>query len=188
MGAARPSDRGRVPLSGPDLGVATVARLRSIHAVKAGALAMFDSMLAEVAAQRDDQGTPAEVAELLGRMFRAFSGHRTETARHVQLLEARLIDLGRAPAARRAGSFAWGARAWAAAGRIGGQNHGANARNAFVFEHYEIAALKLLEQLAERGGDGSTLALVRDCLADDEEMAATIGRNWTNVLTLTLAS
>ncbi len=149
---------------------------------------MFDSMLAEVAAERDDRGTPEEVAELLARMHGAFSGHRAETAQHVQRLGARLLGLGGAPASRRAGSFGWGARAWVAANRIGGQNHGANARNAFVFEHYEIAGLKLLEQLAERGGDRSTLALVRDCMDDDEEMAATIGRNWTNVLTLALAS
>ncbi len=174
-------------MSGPDLDEQIVAQLRSIHAVKAGALAMFAPMLTEVATERDDRSTAAEIAGLLGRMHRAFSAHRGETAQHVQSLAARLTELGGAPAGRRAGSLALGARAWVAANGIGGQNHGANARNAFVFEHYEIASLKLLEQLAERNDDGPTLTIVSGILADDEEMAATISRNWTNVLTLTLA-
>jgi hypothetical protein len=37
-------------------------------------------------------------------------------------------------------------------GEIGGQNQGANARDAFVFEHLEIALLALLEQLADHSG------------------------------------
>ena len=149
---------------------------------------MFDPMLTEVATERDDHSTPEEVVELLGRMHGAFSAHRDQTAQHIERLAARLLALGSRPASRRAGSFGFGARAWVAANGIGGQNHGANARNAFVFEHYEIASLKLLEQLADRTDDDSTLTLVRDCLADDEEMAANIDRNWTNVLTLTLAA
>ncbi len=164
-----------------------VTRLRSIHAVKAGALAMFDPMLARVAAERDDPATEAEVAELLRRMHNAFSGHRAETAGHVERLALRVTELGATPSRRRAGSFGAGARAWVAASGIGGQNHGANARNAFVFEHVEIAALKLIAELGDRAGDVETAALARHCLAEDEEMVATINRNWTNVLTLTLA-
>jgi ferritin-like metal-binding protein YciE len=74
------------------------------------------------------------------------------------------------------------------AGRIGGQNHGASARDAFVFEHLEIASWELLEQLAERVGDQETAELARDCRAEDDEMAALIRRNFPNVLSLMLAS
>jgi hypothetical protein len=69
-----------------------------------------------------------------------------------------------------------------------GQNHGANARDAFVFEHLEIALLALLEQLADPTGDTATADAARLCKAQDETMAATINGNWTDVLSLTLAS
>nr|MBA3328770.1 DUF892 family protein [Solirubrobacterales bacterium] len=93
-----------------------------------------------------------------------------------------------APARGRVTGMSVGARARARLGALGGQNHGANARDAFVFEHLEIANLHLLEQIAERVDDRETAQLARACRADDEEMAATINRNWTNVLSLTLAS
>ena len=171
-------------LTDPALQETVIDQLRSLHAIKAGALAMFDPMLIEVLNERDDPSTPAEISELLGRMHGAFSNHREQSAEHVRLLSERLGELGASPAKRRAGAFALGARTWVRANRIGGQNHGANARNAFVFEHYEIASSRLLEQLGERIGDQRTVEVARLCLADDQEMAATIDRNWTNVLTL----
>jgi ferritin-like metal-binding protein YciE len=73
-------------------------------------------------------------------------------------------------------------------GALGGQNHGANARDAFIFEHLEIALLELLERLATRAGDPETAAVAHACLLDDQAMAAKITRNWDNVLSLTLAS
>ena len=165
-----------------------VASLRSIHALKAGALAMFEPMLSKVAAERDDPETSEEVRELLGRMHGAFGDHRDQTTEHVRLLAARLAELDSTPATRRARAFGIGARGWVTVNGIGGQNHGANARNAFVFEHLEIASLRLLEELAERNGDHETHELAGVCIADDVAMAATINRNWTNVLTLTLAA
>ncbi len=165
-----------------------IASLRSIHALKAGALAMFDPMLSKVAAERDDLETSEEVRDLLGRMHNAFGDHRKQTNEHVRLIAARLEELGSAPATRRASALSLGARGWVTVSGIGGPNHGANARNAFVFEHLEIASLRLLEELAERQGDHDTRELAATCVADDVAMAATIDRNWTNVLTLTLAA
>ncbi|MBA3328048.1 MAG: hypothetical protein H0T43_07085, partial [Solirubrobacterales bacterium] len=52
-----------------------IGHLQSTHALKAGALRMFDPMLAAVAAQRDD-GALAEVNDLLTRMLDAFGRHR----------------------------------------------------------------------------------------------------------------
>ena len=51
-----------------------------------------------------------------------------------------------------------------------------------------IAQAQLAEHLAERTGDERTATALREVRADDEEMAATIGRNWTNVLSLSLAT
>ncbi len=148
---------------------------------------MFDPMLAAVAAERDGD-TMAEVSDLLAKMHRAFSAHRDQTAGHVSALESRLRALGSTPARGRVLAVSTGAAARARVGAIGGQNHGANARDAFVFEHLEIALLALLEQLAIRCGDETTAEVARECKAHDEAMAVTIDGNWTNVLSLTLAS
>lgn len=161
-----------------------VRQLQTAHALKAGALRMFDPMLAAVAKARDAEGM-AEVADLLGRMHRVFSGHREETASHATRLVARLRDLEAGPARGKLHGMSAGAIARA---QLGGRNFGADARDAFVFEHLEIATLHLLEQAAERAGDAETAELARACRADDEEMAGAINRNWTNVLSLALAS
>lgn len=148
---------------------------------------MFDPMLAAVAAARDDEGM-SEVADLLGRMHGVFSRHREETANHAGKLAARLAALGAGPGRGRVAAMSAGAAGRARLGAIGGQNYGANARDAFVFEHVEIANLHLLAQLARRAGDDETAEVADACRAEDENQAATINRNWTNVLSLTLAS
>jgi len=170
------------------LKAAVLDKLRSVHALKTGALSMFDPMLHRVAAERDSGATPKIVAELLARMHGAFSAHRTETADHVRGLSERLQELGGTPAGARMLGLTYGAKAWVALGGIGGQNHGANARNAFVFEHLEIASLQILRELADRNEDEVTSTLADRCAKQDQEMAATIGRNWTNVSVLMLAS
>lgn len=164
-----------------------VRQLQGTHAVKAGALRMFDPMLVAVAAERDGDGLP-EVTDLLARMHKVFTAHREETAEHARQLAERLRELGAAPARGRVMAMGAGSAARARLGAIGGQNHGANARDAFVFEHLEIANLHLLEQLATRAGDEATAEVARACCAADEEQAATICSNFTNVLTLMLAS
>lgn len=165
-----------------------VEQLRAVHTLKAAALRMFDPMLEAVEAERQNPKME-QVHDLLGNMLNAFGGHRTETADHVRRLEERLAALESKPlgALKRKGMAA-GAAGRARVGAIGGQNHGANARDAFVFEHLEIALLELLERAARRAGDEETAALAHACLVDDQEMAAKITRNWENVLSLGLAS
>jgi len=188
MEAAWASGRAKFLKSDRALKAAVMDELRSVHALKTGALSMFDPMLHRVAAERDSGATPKIVAELLARMHGAFSAHREETADQVRDLAGRLRELGGTPAGARTLGLTYGAKAWVALGGIGGQNHGANARNAFVFEHLEIASLQILRELANRNEDEVTLALANRCVKQDQEMAATIGRNWTNVSVLMLAS
>ena len=134
-----------------------VKRLRALHALKAGALRMFDPMLASVSKARDNQGL-AEVEDLLGRMHGNFSRHREVTADHAGKLAVRLEELGAAPSRAKAGAVGAGSAARAYLGAIGGMDFGASARDAFVFEHLEISLAHLLEQLAARAGDEVTAA------------------------------
>lgn len=173
--------------SGHPLGPELVRRVRALHALKAGALRMFDPMLATVARSREDEAL-AEVHDLLGRMHGAFGRHREETATHAQRLADRLRSMGAAPSRPQVAAVGAGSALRARAGAVGGMNFGAAARDAFVFEHLEIAQASLLERLAERAGDEATAALAREIRTEDEAMAATINRNWTNVLSLTLAT
>ena len=166
---------------------ALIGRLRTLHALKAGALRMFDPMLAAVSSARDDAKL-AEVTDLLGRMHGVFGRHRETTASHVARLEARIAQLGGRRARARAQAIGAGAALRARVGAARGLDFGAAATEAFVFEHLEIAQSHLIEQLAMRAHDEQTAALAREIRADDEEMAATIGRNWTNVLSLSLAT
>lgn len=161
--------------------------LQTLHALKSAALRMFGAMLPAVRSQRDDPAM-AEVHDLLGRMTNAFGGHEETTREHERRLRERLRALGAAPSRPRELGLSAAALMRGHLGRIGGQNHGANARDAFVFEHLEIAAWELLEQLAERLGDDETAELARSCRAEDDEMAALIRRNFTNVLSLMLVS
>jgi len=164
-----------------------VGRLRTLHAVKAGALRMFDPMLEALTSARDGGALP-EVEDLLGRMHSNFSGHREATARHVDRLGARIVELGGRPANAQRQAIGLGGALRARVAAVRGMNFGSAATEAFVFEHLEIAQAQLAEQLAERTADEQTATALREVRADDEEMAATIGRNWTNVLSLSLAT
>lgn len=163
-----------------------IEQLQTVHAIKAAALRMFEVMLAAVRRQRDEGALP-EVQDLLVRMTDAFAGHEEQTRVHEQALRARLAELGAQPSRPRELSLCAAALLRANLGRVGGQNHGANARDAFVFEHLEIACWEILELLAERADDFETAELARTCRAEDDAMAAVIRRNFTNVLSLTLA-
>lgn len=161
-----------------------IEQLRHAHALQVGALQMFDGMLEAVRRE----STLPEVADLLAKMLEAFEQHREETARHEREVRARLAALGARPARGRELVMRAGARARVLLGRIGGQNYGANARDAYVFEHLEIATYHLLEKVAERAGDAETARLAREHRGDNCEMGQKIRRNWENVLSLLLAS
>ena len=164
-----------------------VRRLQALQALKAGALRMFDPMLATVSRAREDQAL-AEVADLLGRMHGNFSRHRDATAGHAGTLAVRLTELGAKPSRTKGAAVGAGSAVRARAGALGGMDFGAAARDAFVFEHLEIAQAHLLEQLATRTGDEITAGVACTIRGSDEEMAAIINRNWANVLSLTLAT
>ncbi|HEX4107143.1 MAG TPA: DUF892 family protein [Solirubrobacteraceae bacterium] len=163
-----------------------VGHLRQLHALQVGALDMFAGMLAAVRAERDGGKLP-EVTDLLTNMLNAFGQHEEETKRHEREVRQRLTELGAKPNRVAEPAMRAGGRARVLMGRVGGQDYGANARDAFVFEHLEIAVCELLERAAARVGDERTAEMARAHKHDNEEMAAKIRRNWENVLSLRLA-
>lgn len=162
------------------------AQLRTMHATKSAALRMFAVMLPAVRRRRDARTLP-EIQDLLERMADAFGGHEERTRAHLRELDVRLSELG--IGVSRALELGMGAAAVIRGnrGRLRGHNFGADARDAFLFEHLEIAGWETLGELATRAGDERTAELARRCCADDDEMAALIRRNFPNVLTLVLA-
>lgn len=105
-------------------------------------------------------------------MTSAFGGHEAATREHQRRLKRRLRALGAGPSKPREVGLRVAAILRARLGQIAGQNHGSNARDAFVFEHLEIASWELLDHLAERVVDTETAALARECRGDDDEMAS----------------
>lgn len=164
-----------------------VEQLQALHAMKSAALRMFGQMVPAVRAQRDEGALP-EVQDLLEKMTANYGGHEETTREHERRLRSRLEALGSGPSKPRVLGLGAAAFLRGSLGGIGGQNHGANARDGFVFEHLEIASAELLALLAERAGDHETAELARSCRDDDDEMAAMVRRNFPNVLSLMLAS
>jgi ferritin-like metal-binding protein YciE len=51
----------------------------------------------------------------------------------------------------------------------------------------EIAAYRLIEELARRAGDQQSLAVARQNAEDEERMAARIAANWSTFVALSLS-
>ena len=68
-----------------------VQQLQTVHALKSGALGMFDPMLTEVRKQKDAEAL-SEVQNLLEKMLGAFGDHEATTREHERRLAARLLQ------------------------------------------------------------------------------------------------
>ncbi len=70
----------------------------------------------------------------------------------------------------------------APAGLLRGEQEMRNARDGFATEHLEIAAYRVIEELAKAADDKQALQVARENAADEERMAARIQRNWSRVV------
>jgi ferritin-like metal-binding protein YciE len=61
-----------------------------------------------------------------------------------------------------------------------------NARDGFATEHLEIAAYRLIEELAKKADDQQSLAVARQNAEDEERMASRIASNWSKFVALSL--
>jgi ferritin-like metal-binding protein YciE len=61
-----------------------------------------------------------------------------------------------------------------------------NARDGFATEHLEIAAYRLIEELAKKINDQQSVAVARQNAEDEERMAARIAANWSKFVALSM--
>ena len=133
--------------------------LADAHAIEAQALQLLEKA-------RGMGGDP--------ELQRLYADHLEETRRHQQLLEGRLQERNAGPsklkdAAMRAGALNWGMFFQAQP-----DTPGKLAAFAFAFEHLEIGGYELLKRVALKAGDGETVRVVEEILAEERAAAAKI--------------
>jgi len=149
-----------------------VSYLRDAHAIEAQALQLLET------------GPGIAGFDELAVVFRE---HLEETREQQGLVEERLRAHDSGPA-----------RFQNTAMRIGGMNIGAFfgaqpdtpaklAGFAYAFEHLEIAAYELLRRVAERAGDGETVAVADRILAEERRAAERIAGTWDAAMDAALA-
>ena len=148
-----------------------VSYVRDAHAMEKNVLEMLDSMIATT---QDEQ-----ILEQLRR-------HKAETEGQEQRLAERLEALGGGTAAIKDVPAMFGALLKGIVDTIRSDKPGKNARDAYVTEAMEIAAYRLLEQLALRAGDDHTAEVARANCREEEAMRDFIDANWARFIDLTL--
>jgi ferritin-like metal-binding protein YciE len=148
-----------------------VSYVRDAHAMEESVLKMLDSMIATT---KDEQ----ILAEL--------RKHRTETEQHEQRLAQRLEAMGAGTSALKDISATFGALAKGMIDVVRSHKPAKNARDAYVTEAMEIAAYRLLEELAVRAGDEETADVARANCRDEVAMRDIIDSNWGRFVDLTL--
>lgn len=121
------------------------------------------------------------------RLAAIFAAHEAETEEHRRLIEDRLAAHLTEPSRLKGGAAkagAWGMLAFA-----GSQpdSPGKLTAHAYSYEHMEIAAYKLLEQIALREGDGETAAVARHILRQERAMARRLAENFDAAVDVSLA-
>ncbi len=116
--------------------------------------------------------------EKLERLMRR---HLSETEGHARLVAARLEARG--ASASRLKDTALAAGGFNIGGFFGGQPDTTVkvAGFAYAFEHLEIAAYELLRRVAERAGDGETVALAERILPEERATAEKLASSWDRV-------
>ncbi len=108
----------------------------------------------------------------------AFRAHHAETREHQSLVEARLRAHGAGPSRLQDTALRLGALNLGAFFAVQPDTPVKLAGFAFAFEHLEIAAYELLKRVAERAGDGETVAVGERILLQERSAAARITDTW----------
>ncbi|HWD65007.1 MAG TPA: DUF892 family protein [Solirubrobacteraceae bacterium] len=112
--------------------------------------------------------------------------HLSETKEHAERVKTCLEAHGESPSkVKAAGTMTAGALK-APLDMARSEKGMRNARDGFATEHLEIAAYRLIEELAKKANDQQSMAIARQNAEDEERMAARIAANWSKFVALSL--
>jgi ferritin-like metal-binding protein YciE len=103
-----------------------------------------------------------------------YGEHLAETRGHAERVERRLAERGASPSLLKDTAMKLGALNWGAFFAAQPDTPGKLAVFAYAFEHLEIAAYEELKRVAERAGDGETVAMAQAILAEERAAAKKI--------------
>jgi ferritin-like metal-binding protein YciE len=112
--------------------------------------------------------------------------HLSETQEHAERLKTCLEAHGKSPSKIKAVSTMTAGALKAPLDMARGEKGMRNARDGFATEHLEIAAYRLIEELAKKVGDQQSAAIARQNAEDEERMAARIAANWSKFVALSM--
>jgi ferritin-like metal-binding protein YciE len=125
--------------------------------------ALEEQALPQMRAAPDMAGDPV--------LAEAFRAHLAETERHERLTRERLEARGGSPAKLKEAVFKAGGFAFVLFAKSQPDTPGKLLTHALSYEHLELAAYDLLEQVAERAGDADTAAVARSIREDERSMS-----------------
>jgi ferritin-like metal-binding protein YciE len=112
--------------------------------------------------------------------------HLDETKQHAERVATCLEAHGQSPSKLKAGTTVSLGAMKAPLDMARGEKGMRNARDGFATEHLEIAAYRLIEELAKKANDQQSMAIARQNADDEERMAARIAANWSKFVALSL--
>lgn len=112
--------------------------------------------------------------------------HLSETQQHAQRLKICLEAHGQSPSKLKEAATMTAGALKAPLDMARGEKGMRNARDGFATEHLEIAAYRLIEELARKAGDQQSLAVAQQNAADEERMASRIASNWSKFVALSM--
>src|SRR3954471_309177 len=140
--------------------------------------AIEEQALAQLRTAPDIAGDP--------EISRVFREHLKETEDQERLVPERIEARGATPSRVKDAVMAVGGKGFVLFARSQPDTPGKLVTHAFSYEHMELAAYDLLEQFAERAGDGATAEVAKRIRADEDAMAARLAGSWDRAVDASL--
>jgi ferritin-like metal-binding protein YciE len=121
-------------------------------------------------------------------LARLYEEHLEETREQKRLVEARLDARGSSPSRLQDAAMRLGALNWGGFFAAQPDTPGKLLAFAYAFEHLEIGGYEHLKRVADRAGDGETVALAQRILAEERAAAERFAANWDRAVEAALAA